>query len=325
MNQTPNSPPPAPTAPYASRLVFEGDAFVYGGRRYLYKDVRHIEFEQDTKRLNLNEPTVQWEFSSTLRVGMDTGKWVSIRLITTIRAVQKTATKSWHASMVQAAERLSALTFNPRMDALMQEVGARKYMRQGVYQVTTNGDLFKRYAFCLNIRSELVNNMLFTNRLVSVRKPKRWWRRVLWSFAHTGERIDLTRDRDCFLYFLRFYTGLYWPNETVRLWHGRAADGSTPKTAEHTGGKNDPHAEMPVQPKPVATSVQHLATLGLTVDAKWDEVRGTYRQLARLHHPDLMRGRGAEAEAIKKAEDTLKSINHAYGWLEDFYRLKPKR
>lgn len=72
------------------------------------------------------------------------------------------------------------------------------------------------------------------------------------------------------------------------------------------------------------SSPQHLATLGLGPEAKWDTVRATYRQLARKHHPDFMRGSGANEVAVKQAEETLKNINEAYGWLEDFYKLKPR-
>ena len=68
--------------------------------------------------------------------------------------------------------------------------------------------------------------------------------------------------------------------------------------------------------------VQHLAVLGLGPDARWDVVKGRYRQLARLHHPDLMRGKGAKEAAIKQSEEVLKGVNESFAWLEDFYKLK---
>ncbi len=322
------SQPPAP--PHAKRLSFQANAFTYSGKTYFFKNVRHVEFRYATRRQTQRDGQVQKEFSSLLRVGMADGSWVGIRLIRLMAAQQKTLRSEWHQAMVQAAETLSARTFNARMDALMGDVKRLKYFRQGQHQITTQGDLFRSHAYCFNVCRDEVNNILFTDHMVCSRKPKRWWKRLLWSFVHDGERIDLTRDRDCFLYFLRFYTGLYWPQEPMRLWHGRAADGKmgseVPPKADQPReeAREEPQQEVPVPPKPVATSVQHLATLGLMNDATWEEVRQAYRRLAREYHPDLMRGRGASVEAMSKAEDVLKDINRAYGWLEDFYRLKPK-
>lgn len=52
--------------------------------------------------------------------------------------------------------------------------------------------------------------------------------------------------------------------------------------------------------------------LELTPDASLDEARGAYRRLVRDSHPDALRARGVPDEAVKLAEDRLKSLNRAW-------------
>ncbi len=61
---------------------------------------------------------------------------------------------------------------------------------------------------------------------------------------------------------------------------------------------------------PVGTQKDYYATLGVTRNAKPEEIRKAYRRLARKHHPDVNPGN-------KAAEEKFKEISEAYEILSD--------
>lgn len=64
----------------------------------------------------------------------------------------------------------------------------------------------------------------------------------------------------------------------------------------------------------------HYATLQVRASASAEEIERSYRRLARLHHPDLLRG--ASPDARRHAEDLLKQINRAHGVIGDRERRR---
>lgn len=318
---------------FGLRLQFEAGGFIYAGRHYDYSAVRGVEFKQKTLQRTTDKGR-QLVYDSRLRVILADGRKVNITVNGLSGRHQRTEDKKIYDSIASAAEWLSAYTFDVRMDAYDAAFKKVRFLTWGLHEIAGNGDLFRRYTFCLNLKGTDVRCMLFSHHMACFPRPKTWWKRWLGMIIRSHETVDLRRDRDCFLYFMRRYVGISWPSEKLRLYRGKAADGSTdkPKEPESPGangaGTDGPRAEQRHQAPPVQkvmpTHPQYLAVLGLTPDVKWDVVRTTYRQLARQHHPDLMRGRGASEVNIKLAEEKLKTFNEAYGWLEDFYKLKPK-
>lgn len=339
---------PRPFGAFGFRLQFEGDGFVYAGQKYLYTSVKSVEFKRQTFILT-RQHSQQRVFDSKLRVTFHTGKRLNIYVNRKLGKYQRSPDRGVRDSMAAAAEWLQAYTFNGRMDRYEAEFAAKKFTTWGKYQIAANGDLFRRYAFCFNLRDEQVRCLLYDFHLTCLRRPKAWWKRILLGFMKNGETLDLSVDRDCFLYFMRKHLKMFWTDEPLRLYRGAAAegtasggsDGGSQFEGRQGGGERRqdtrqerPHGrqesgerEAPPPPppsKPMPSYPQHLATLGLGPDAEWDVVRATYRKLAREHHPDLVRGRGANEAAVKVAEEKLKVFNEAYGWLEDFYKLKPR-
>jgi hypothetical protein len=64
----------------------------------------------------------------------------------------------------------------------------------------------------------------------------------------------------------------------------------------------------------------HYATLQVRASASAEEIERAYRRLARLHHPDLLRG--ASPDARRHAEELLKRINRAHGVIGDRERRR---
>lgn len=56
--------------------------------------------------------------------------------------------------------------------------------------------------------------------------------------------------------------------------------------------------------------------LGLKKGASFDEVKKKYRELVRKYHPDILMGKGADAEIIDAGTKKLKEINEAYETLQ---------
>ncbi len=323
---------------FNGRLVLGDAAFAYLGRRIAYADVVGLEFKHKTFAERQGSGTGPM-YVSLLRIHTKDGKAFFIKPEDTLQRRVRTHDKNLHDAMILAADWLGAYTFDHRMDRYEASLAKRGYASWGKHQITTKGELFYRQAYCMNLMDTEIRCLLYPFHMACLRRPHTWWKRMLQTLLRNGEIVDLRRDRDCFLYFMRRRLGLSWQSETLRVYRGVAADGgkeapraeNTPQ-GQATGPASEAPRERPRQdvpppppppkPKTMPSHVQHLATLGLTPDAPWDKVKTRYRQLVRQHHPDLMRGKGAKEAAIKQAEETLKSVNEAYAWLEDFYKMK---
>jgi DnaJ like chaperone protein len=64
------------------------------------------------------------------------------------------------------------------------------------------------------------------------------------------------------------------------------------------------------------------AVLGLTRSASDDEIKQTYRNLVREHHPDRLVAKGMPEEFVERANRTLAAINAAYDRIEKERNLK---
>ena len=57
--------------------------------------------------------------------------------------------------------------------------------------------------------------------------------------------------------------------------------------------------------------------LGLSKNARLDEVKARYKELVRQYHPDILMGRGESKEVIERLTKKLQEINEAYGRLKE--------
>lgn len=66
--------------------------------------------------------------------------------------------------------------------------------------------------------------------------------------------------------------------------------------------------------------VKNLRILGLAGIVSFKVVKSAYREMARRHHPDLLRAQGVPVDDIANSEQILKVINGAFEWLEGYYK-----
>lgn len=72
------------------------------------------------------------------------------------------------------------------------------------------------------------------------------------------------------------------------------------------------HSKAEAPPPLPPSGPDPYKALGLKPIATFDEVKKAHRKLAQQNHPDLLRGRGASAKDIAKAEAKMADINAAY-------------
>jgi DnaJ like chaperone protein len=72
------------------------------------------------------------------------------------------------------------------------------------------------------------------------------------------------------------------------------------------------HARFSATARDLSGADDSYAVLGLSRGVADEEIRRTYRQLVREHHPDRLVAKGMPAEMIEQANRTLAAINAAY-------------
>lgn len=105
---------------------------------------------------------------------------------------------------------------------------------------------------------------------------------------------------DC-LFYIAMADGVLHPGELELLHRAREAMGVTEACfrrvkAAHVGlDDDDPYA-----------------VLGVSLEIGTDELKATYKRLAKEHHPDALMARGVPAELVSIAEHRMAAINAAY-------------
>lgn len=405
---------------YLSTLKFCDDNFVYKGQEYPYYDINNIHFKAVATRHSINLIPTGTTYECTLVLGFKDGKKLSIERESGLLSHRS---KNKFEAILRASEIFSDITFTQRVQPYEDSIEEKGFFKWNDYQIGKNGDLFKNNILLFNLHDKNISATLDTFSLQITKKPEGFAAKLAHAFVGKNYIIDLTDNKDCFLYIFKNYLGLSWSRERVRvkkLGAGSNAfreavitlaaqlckiDGQVTKeeiqvfkkhfgmndhTMPHAGtlfnkvvSENKTYPEIAAQ---IYASFEHSAEvleyivigllqiaaadghidnkegdfireicrhfrfsssdieqvfslfrdtssnrtgnsgryrqqttptedykiLGISPQATWDDIKAAYRDMARKHHPDLLRAKGISGDELKIAEDVLKSVNAAF-------------
>jgi DnaJ like chaperone protein len=404
---------------HLTSLAFCDDKFIYKDKPYSFDEVAHVKFVAVRTQHSVNFIPTGTTYETDLQLFLANGQ--VLRIIPDRGFRHKEAR---FEAVLRAAEILSEITFTNRMEHYEAELARQKFLTWDGRQFAPNGDLFQSHEFKFNLRDKNVDARMGVFHL-QCRHKRSGAAAALRSFFFDDDQIvDISTDRDCFLYFMKHHVGLSWSNERIRSKRRKSKEiyfdallrlgakickiDGTVSAAEllafksHFGidenvypnasrvfreaiaSKQDAKslarevyaifdgAQQPLEyvllgllkiaaadgvihdaerklildvgaefhltkslhrlfslfegiggedresrGKRGSSSVRdwYLRTLGLNSDAVLDDIKKAYRDLARLHHPDVLRAQGVPIDQIKDAEQVLKTINSAYEWL----------
>lgn len=284
-----------------SKLVFYRDFFTYSGASHSYAEIEHINYTAVQTKHSINFVPTGTTYEADLKLELADDRMVIIGQERQFFGTQK----PFFIAVARAAAIFSKMTFNQRIDNYLSAMKSKGYVEWGHYQIASDGDLFDKQELILNIHAKTHALRLAPFELILHKTKKSIGERLKASW--TGKRtIPVSRDRDCFLYLMKYQFGITWQGEEVpqlRSGEGSAARAST-----------------------VAQRDRYLHLLGLGGDASRDDIKSAFRQLARRYHPDVLKAGGATPAEVKSAEEFLKLLNHAYEWLtrHDPFTRNPK-
>lgn len=415
---------------YLEELIFFDNLFTYRDKKILYKDIKHLEFTATVTKHSVNFIPTGTSYDAQLFVHLRGSSKLHIEHR---KGLFRTKQKEKFNAMMRAVQILSDITFTQRVQIYENQITSRGFATWGEHQIAKNGDLFKNYALKFNIKTGDVNFRIGPFHAECSKKKPSIAERLKGIWGESSEILDISIDRDCFIYILKHYLNLSWSNEAIpkkRLFGKEAfyramlilgaqlckADGhvspeeifvfkkyfgiddhtfpgagkifmeaintqqSIPEISSQIydifDGKEEPlkyiiigllqiaSADGNIDPNEMkiirnvgkcfhytdqeierlftifsetnnnqssnynhrtsqeGTNLKYLTILGLSGNATFDEMKSAYRDLARQHHPDLLRAQGIPVDEIAMAEDVLKVINEAYEWLSKNHYAK---
>jgi len=92
----------------------------------------------------------------------------------------------------------------------------RNFLTWDGRQFAPNGDVFQSHEFKFNLRDKNVDARLGVFHLQCHHKKPGFGGALRSFFFDDDQIVDISTDRDCFLYFMKHVVGLSWPNERIR-------------------------------------------------------------------------------------------------------------
>lgn len=178
-------------------LEFHDDDFRYRGKSVSFGAIRSIQFTASQTRHSVNFIPIGSTFSSSLCLILDQGNKVNIRQEYGYRAKTQ---KSNMDAVCRAAEILSQVTFNQRVERYERELADKGFFKCGQYQIAKDGGLFVNWSRVFGIHDRDVTISLHPFHL-HIHRPRVGVRRFF--FGPEQHVLPIDCDRDCILYILK--------------------------------------------------------------------------------------------------------------------------
>jgi len=196
---------------HISSLVFHEDSFVFEEKPYSFDEVVHVKFTASKTQHSINFIPTGTSFETDLRVLLSDGK--SLRIKADRGFLQREAR---FEAILRAAEIIAEVTFTQRMENYESELADRGFITWDGRQFASNGDLFQAHEFRFNLKDKAVEARLGVFHLQCHHQKPGLAATLKSVFIGDDQLIDISTDRDCFLYFMKNFVGLSWPNEQIR-------------------------------------------------------------------------------------------------------------
>lgn len=198
---------------HLTSLEFLNDDFTYKGKSYGYDQIDAISFEATQIRHSVNFIPTGSSYESNLELHLTNGggklrigqEW----------AILGKSQKARMEAVWRAKEVFSELTFNKRIMKYEEQLATKGFFSYGCYQFHKNGDVFRDGKRLFVITDKDITVSVGPFQIYFVRR-KSALQKLAATFVNLDEIIDISRDRDCFLYMYRRAYNVYWPNEHYR-------------------------------------------------------------------------------------------------------------
>ncbi|GEM_PF-1757849 len=197
---------------YLNDLTFKDDDFWYRGQGYRYGEIEHIKYTATATKHSVNYIPTGTTYETYLSLILANGSHIQIQQENSfLRGKQQERAEA----VMKASSIFHEMTFTLRIENYEKQLGEKGYISWSDYQISKNGDLFKKHEFLFNLKDEKVQKSLHVFAFETGKKSEGFKEKII-KIWKSNEVIDISTDRDCFLYFMKHYLGYSWQNETVK-------------------------------------------------------------------------------------------------------------
>lgn len=197
---------------YLKKLSLLDDGFEYASINYEYNEIKHVVFSAAEHRERTFFGSTRTRYRANLFLHLGRGIRVHIRQERTLFGGNE---KERFDAVLRAAYLLMDVTFEQRVEEYERQMESKGFVCWGDYQIGRNGDLFKNFELRFNILKDDITCELGPFHL-NCRPRKRSFRDKLRTLLPgSSDVIDISIDKDCFLYVMKRYLGLSWKNHAA--------------------------------------------------------------------------------------------------------------
>jgi len=195
-----------------SGLQFFDTDFKYDNKRFLYSKTNHVDFSATVTKNSINGIPTGSTYDVNFGVSHE-DQYINFNL-------QKNWMGNINKKGMQAAQQASSIieeiTFTKRVATYENSISERGFFNYNDVQFHRNGDIFKSGRFLYNIRSQDISISLQVFYLHITKNDKNLKEKFKSIISSDDLQINISRDRDCFLYMFNILYGLSWKNFPIR-------------------------------------------------------------------------------------------------------------
>ena len=197
---------------YLDRLTLFNERFEYDGKSHKFSEIEHIEFTALVTKHSVNLVPTGTTYSADLYLHLGGGARLRINQERKFLGAKK---KQRYEAVIRAASMLMSITFDQRVELYERQLEKKNFVVWGDHQLHRKGDLFCKNQFRLNILDSGVTCLLEPFSITARKKPSGFGERLKSLVSSLDETIDLSIDKDCFLYIMKRQFGLSWASQPV--------------------------------------------------------------------------------------------------------------